>query len=645
MLRKSIIAVIFIAYTLVGVARSKSDLPIVGLLERYAKEEVNRFDFEITDPQSTNDFFTVSSTKNKVYISGNNNLSLAAGLNFYLKEIANITLTPYQMNFTLPKDLVEITAPIRHQTEITTRTYLNEESYKGERIYWGVEEWQKEIDRMALSGVNMTYMPIGVGSVLRNALLESGCSEEQVSRFLPMPSYYCWWLQGLCDGGAEELPIWWYDKEKALHNFISTELRKWEIEVIAPGYNGIQTPSEISKEEFAKHYYSQIKNLYGDIRYFRVPTLKAFSLLQQNNNNATWVYDTSLDSATDLEIATLPRGKVLLLSSYEKLLSWDKTGVTGHHDFILRPSKDEALENIYNRNYRNRLLFCGIELIDNDVFRINANFLSSYIWNNALPYQDYIKIYVKHGYGKENPIIEKAIETMYSQSTSEVRPFIYSEPTLQLSPTIDISKTSSYMSALKAFAGEAAQYSSNALYQHDLIIFTQAALYNRLAELITKMANSVDSRSVDFFKKESDKFLSLIMMLDKLYNTISEFRYDKYLELGRAKGISFPEKGVYEGDIRRYTTIWGDRYTSNMLRKNDMCYSPKSGILGDYYYNRWFMYIKSLDGIINNRIGSDIDYYNIGKEWSEQRNTFPEQPKSSTILRAVEVINELNAPL
>lgn len=644
MIRRGILAAVFIVCALAGAAKQNDAAPVIALLERYAPEASKRFVFEITDPQSNKDFFTVSTAKNKVYINGNNNLSLASGLNFYLKNALGVSLTSYNTSFELPKQLPEITTPIRRETEVTTRLYLNNESYKGERSYWGYKEWQQEIDRMALSGVNTAYIPVGSGTVWRNALQALGVDEDDTATFLPMPSYYAWWREGQSVGGSYDLPLSWYEGERKLQNQLRSELQKWDIEIVADGYNGATLPNSLSKEAFADRYYAEMNQQYGEFRYFSVPTLEAAKLLQKSNPNAVWVYDIASKGATPDELGALPRGSVLLVGTYNDLISWDKTGASGHHNFILRPVPKEAQENLYDRNYRNRLLFCGIELIDNDTYRLNSNFLSSYIWNKALTHNDYIKMYIRQAYGNENPTLEKAIATMYDRTISSARPFIYSEPVLSNTEQ-GVTKTDAYMTALKSFAGEAAKYANNANYQHDLVLYTQVAVYDKCQELALKMAHSVDTKSADFFKRESEKFLSLLLMLDKLYYTRPEFRFDNYLEMGRAKGATYGDQGIYEGDIRRYRTIWGDRYTANMLQKNDICYAPASGILSDYYYNRWYMYIKSLDGIINNRIDGDIDYYNMGKEWSEKRNTFPEQPKSSTILRAVEIINYLNASI
>lgn len=641
MTKRGILTILFVVFAITGAAGRNGDTPVISLLERHSPEASKRFVFEITDTQSNKDFFTLSTAKNKVHIGGNNNLSLAAGLNYYLKNYLGVSLTPHNTAFELPKQLPEITKPIRRETEITTRLSLNNESYKGERAYWGFTEWQREIDLMALSGVNMAYIPIGSGTAMRNALLSMGVDEDAVAAFLPMPSYYAWWADDQCDGGSYELPLSWYEGERELMKNILSELQKWNIDVIAQGYNGTELPAKLSEEEFAKRYYDEIQKLYGDITYFRVNTAEAAKRIDRN---AVWVYDIASKGASAEEVAALPRGNVLLIGRYADLTAWDKTGASGHHNFILRPKPEERQENLYNREYRNRLLFSGLELIDNDRYGINAHYISSYIWDNTLPYADCIKLYVKHTYGQENPVLEKAIETMERQLMPSVRPFIYSEPILpETSP--DLAKTTTYIDVLKSFAGEAAKFANNANYQHDLILYTQEAVYKRAAELAKKTANSVDTRSSEFFKKESEKFLSLLLMLDKLYYTRPEFRYDLLLETARAKGATYGDKGVYEGDVRRYTTIWGDRYTSNMLRRNDSCYSAKSGILADYYHNRWYIYFKSLEGILNNKIEGDIDYYGIGKEWSEKRNTFPEQPKSSTILRAVEIINYLNSTI
>ena len=71
------------------------------------------------------DYFEISAKKGKVLIAGNSNLSLSAGLNWYLKYVAHIHLSWNNLSQPLPEVLPLPEAPIRKETAQLNRYYLN----------------------------------------------------------------------------------------------------------------------------------------------------------------------------------------------------------------------------------------------------------------------------------------------------------------------------------------------------------------------------------------------------------------------------------------------------------------------------------------------------------------------------------------
>ena len=71
------------------------------------------------------DYFEISSENGKVLITGNSDLSLATGLNWYLKYVAGIHLSWNNPSQKLPEVLPLPEEKIRQETAMKNRYYLN----------------------------------------------------------------------------------------------------------------------------------------------------------------------------------------------------------------------------------------------------------------------------------------------------------------------------------------------------------------------------------------------------------------------------------------------------------------------------------------------------------------------------------------
>ena len=65
------------------------------MCNRLFPEHSGNFTFELAPDSLENDFFTIESINDKIKISGNNNNSLATGLNHYLKYYCHTHVTWY----------------------------------------------------------------------------------------------------------------------------------------------------------------------------------------------------------------------------------------------------------------------------------------------------------------------------------------------------------------------------------------------------------------------------------------------------------------------------------------------------------------------------------------------------------------------
>ena len=181
-MRKTLLICFFCIATIVHAAS-----PIQGLLERIDKGASRKFIVE--QVKSPADFFELDQKGDKVVIRGNNYVSIATGLNWYLKYHAGIQLSWNGMKAKLPDVLPAVTQKERHETDLKYRYDLNYCTYSYTMAFWDWKRWEQEIDWMALHGINLPLAIIGTDVVWRNVLMKLGYTQDEVNQFIAGPAF------------------------------------------------------------------------------------------------------------------------------------------------------------------------------------------------------------------------------------------------------------------------------------------------------------------------------------------------------------------------------------------------------------------------------------------------------------------------
>ncbi len=246
-------------------------------------------------PSAGPEFFEISADSGRVVIDGNSKVALATGLNWYLKYVAGIHISWNNLTQPLPDKLPLPKETIRKKASVADRYYLNYCTFSYSMPFWDEERWMKEIDWMALHGINMPLMMTGIETVWRNLLKKLGYDDEEIGRFISGPAFLAWWQMNNLEGWGGPLPDQWYDRQSALQHKIVARMRSLGIEPVYPGYAGM-VPHDINSilgykvadpgkwcgfvrpaflspdtEEFsylADLYYQELDSLYGKAKYY-----------------------------------------------------------------------------------------------------------------------------------------------------------------------------------------------------------------------------------------------------------------------------------------------------------------------------------------------------------------------------------------
>lgn len=333
--------------------------PVHDLLERIDPGASKKFIIQVK--KGSSDFFELDQKGDKVVIRGNNYVNIATGLNWYLKYYAGIHLSWNGMTAELPESLPKVSTPVRKETNLSLRYDFNYCTYSYTMAFWDWKRWEKEIDWMALHGINLPLAVVGQECVWKNMLEKLGYTKEEINKFIAGPAFLAWWAMNNLEGWGGPNPDSWYTQQEALQKKILKRMREYGIEPVFPGYSGM-VPHDANKKlglnvtepalwngftrpafllptdsrfnEIASLYYKELEKLFGKANYYSMDPFheledagsvdfdaagKAVLKAMKNvNPKATWVIQGWTENPRPEMIKNLNNGDILILDLFSE---------------------------------------------------------------------------------------------------------------------------------------------------------------------------------------------------------------------------------------------------------------------------------------------------------------------------------------
>lgn len=382
--------------------------PVSGLLERIDKGASQKFIIE--QIKSDTDCFELDQRGDKVVIRGNNYISIATGLNWYLKYHAGIHLSWNGMTAKLPTVLPPVLKKERHETLLPYRYDLNYCTYSYSMAFWDWDRWEKEIDWMALHGINLPLAITGTEAVWYNVLKKLGYNKAEINEFISGSGFFAWWLMNNLEGWGGPNPDGWYTQQISLQKKILKRMREYGIEPVLPGYCGMVPhdakeklnynvsdpgmwcgyrrpaflqPSDPRFEKIAALYYKELEKLYGKANFYsmdpfheggntegvdmRAAGEAVMKAMKKANPKAVWVLQAWQNNPREAMIASLNAGDLLILDLTSECRpqwgdpssEWARKNGYGQHDWVycmllnyggnvgLHGKMDNVIDNYY----------------------------------------------------------------------------------------------------------------------------------------------------------------------------------------------------------------------------------------------------------------------------------------------------------
>lgn len=735
--------------------------PIDDLLERIDRGASRKFKIEMK--KADRDFFELDQAGRRVVVRGNSWVNIAVGVNWYLKYHAGIHLCWNQMQAKLPDVLPPVKQRERHETGLTLRYDFNYCTFSYSMAFWDWERWERELDWMALHGVNLPLAIVGEECVWRNMLLRLGYSEEEIGKFIAGPAFLAWWEMNNLEGWGGPLPLTWYARQEQLQKQILKRMKELGMHPVLPGYcgmvphdarqrlglnvsdaglwNGFQRPANLMPtderfDEIATLYYEELTKLFGKSDYYSMDPFheshddasidyaesgrKLMAAMKRVNPKAVWVVQGWTENPRPQMADPMKAGDLLVLDLFSECRPmfgapsiWRRDVGYKQHDWLfcllenfganvgLHGRMDQLLDNFYGLQgatlnaQLSTLKGIGFTMEGSENNPVMFELMSELPWRpEKFTKEEWIRGYVRARYGGSSPVaahpspLEKAwlllANSIYNcpAGNNQQGPhesIFCGRPSLNNFQASSWSKMKNYYDPastleaaqlfLEGVEGVAVGNATHNNLEYDLVDITRQALADQARLQYQHAIADYKAFAFESFKKDSERFLHMLLLQDSLLATRPEFRLGHWTQAALRRGTTAEEKKLYEWNARVQITTWGNRYCADTGGLRDYAHKEWQGLLRDFYYPRWKAYFDALQAQMEaqlhpqpellgagpnaNKTASElfalalpqevkIDWYAMEEPWTLRQNTYTAEPEGNPVAMARRVMDFLS---
>lgn len=236
---KKLILATIAAMALACQVRAQATEPAsAALIKRLLPNRYNSFVVEPLKSNNGRDAFELQSRGSKIVLRGNNGVAVASALYYYLTEYCHCQVTWNGTNLHLPAVLPVVAHKVVKNTPYKLRYYLNYCTFNYTMSWWDWPRWEKEIDWMALHGLNMPLAITGEEYTWYQVYKELGFTDNELKDFFTGPAYFSWFWMGNMDKWGGPLPLHWMQSHYALQKKILARERALGMKPVLPAFTG-----------------------------------------------------------------------------------------------------------------------------------------------------------------------------------------------------------------------------------------------------------------------------------------------------------------------------------------------------------------------------------------------------------------------
>ncbi|PIA62267.1 hypothetical protein AQUCO_00200330v1 [Aquilegia coerulea] len=225
-----------------------------GVLSRLLPSHSSSFEFQIISKEqcggkscfiiSNHPSFGINGAP-EIRIGGSSGVELSAGLHWYLKNWCGAHIswdkTGGAQLFSVPKPgflpLVQASG-VLIQRPVPWNYYQNAVASSYTFAWWDWERWEKEIDWMAVQGINLPLAFTGQEAIWQKVFQIFNISSSELNDFFGGPAFLAWSRMGNLHGWGGPLPQSWFDQQLSLQKKILGRMYELGMTPVLPAFSG-----------------------------------------------------------------------------------------------------------------------------------------------------------------------------------------------------------------------------------------------------------------------------------------------------------------------------------------------------------------------------------------------------------------------
>ncbi|KAM3512272.1 hypothetical protein MY11210_004056 [Beauveria gryllotalpidicola] len=242
------------AITAAVVSTTTSTDGVTAFIKRRLPDHAASFQVSIENDAAAsamvNDRYTVSSGSNgKIRIQGTSPSAVMQGLHRYLADVAHVDIWWFVGSELdkAPKTLPRLNKTLEGASIVPYRYHWNTVTTSYTSAFWSWEDWELQLDWMAIRGVNLALAWIGIEKIFTDVFRDIGLTQEEINSFLSGPAFLAWQHFGNIQGSwGGDLPQAWIDDQFALQKKIVKRMVELGMTPILPAFPGF-VPENITR--------------------------------------------------------------------------------------------------------------------------------------------------------------------------------------------------------------------------------------------------------------------------------------------------------------------------------------------------------------------------------------------------------------
>lgn len=629
-----------------------------NLVLRNTPKIAGAFVFETCENNNGLDCYEIFARDKDIVIKGNNNIAKAMGYYRYLQEYCNVLLTngdfdiSYIKKAPLPAEKITYTVPQK------IRMAMTYERFAGEAGAWGFDRWEKEIDFMAMIGVNTPLAITGSDGVLYKMLIEFRIKQEDALAFISGSSFWSRQLTGNLFGYLPLNSAEYFDRKIEIGRRVTQREKELDMSPVHQGYIStvpfsfrkkytkadliklpvwnrfppsmtLSSADDIYIDIFNKTFLKKQQELLGEVHNYIFDPLvdvdfkgytshvekiceKFSSLLKDFDSSAVWFMHSSSAKSYDKKIDNL-------IVIDETASDYKNHNGFGGNNFIVGlkgnlygrtvicGDMNAAAKNPYKNAsaaYQNALgtgLFFDSDLENPLFYSLAAEALTA---GDSIDIASFIEKYSINCYATKD----------YANDLMQLQKLCYGEGSalnqasaLCARPCSEINHTAPFDTFERPYDNKdllellkkslACKSIKNEVYRKDAQSIMRQILSNLLRPLYLQATASFFARKVVEFEKTSNAFMDIIQDIDRLLKTIEATNIYSRIELARQLGDTKELRQNLEINFLIFHTIWGPLKNSEIY---DISWREWGGMTADFYAKRWYIYFRMLASYFSN---------------------------------------------